>query len=717
VRQLVQDLRSGAVEVIDAPDPQPAANEVLVRTSWSLISAGTEEAVARTAARSVVGKALERPDQARQVAEKAWREGLEATAGAVRARLDDLLTPGYSSSGVVEAVGPGVEAVTVGQRVACFGANVACHAERVTVPAPLCLPLPLDLDDRWGAFGAVGGIAVHALRLAGVDAGSVVAVIGLGLVGQLATQLATAGGARAIGFDVSEERAELAMRLGAAGATTLAAEAERLVRTRSRGRGADAVLIAAATKDDAPLALAAELARERACVCVIGDVGMRLPRAPFYTKELELRISRSYGPGRYDRAYEVEGRDYPVGYVRWTERRLIEYFLEEAAAGGVRLAALVSHEFPIEEAAAAYKALSDPSRMAILLRYPSEPSLPRRRARLTVKAPARSGRMRLGLIGAGSFARSTLLPILRELDVELVGLAARSPARAVGVARRAGAAYAATSPRELFEDPEIDGVVIATRHGSHASLAVDALRSGKAVFVEKPLAIDEEGLDHVASLLGAETRLVVDFNRSLAPATRVVASAFSGRADPLFVSCRVNAGWLEPGHWLRDPAEGGGRLVGEGCHFVDLAAALVGVPLASLQVAPLAPGPTTLQGDNFVLTLRYADGSVASISYIASGDRRMEKERIEVLGAGRAATIEDFRGWRVHGGQRSRRPHPLQTRDKGHRQLLAAAIRFFSVGGEPPIPYERLVETTRATLMARRALQAGDLAPQTLDTG
>jgi predicted dehydrogenase/threonine dehydrogenase-like Zn-dependent dehydrogenase len=705
MRQLVQDLRSGELEVIDGPDPVPQGNEILVRTTWSLISAGTEQAMARAASRSLVGKARERPDLARKVIEKARVEGVRAATSAVRARLDDFLTPGYSSTGIVEALGPEAGGLVIGERVACVGANSACHAERIAIPTPLCLRLPEELEDRYGAFGAVGAIAAHSVRVAEVDAGSTVAVIGLGLVGQLVAQLVSAAGADAVGIDLDGARVDLARRLGAVGgAVAQADDVERLVLDLTEAHGADAVILSAAGKDRGPLELAARIVRDRGIVVAVGDIPLSVPRRPFYEKELQLRVSRSYGPGRYDPDYEHRGRDYPIGYVRWTERRLVRYFLDQVAAGRVRLDQLITNEFPIERALEAYKALSNPSRLAVLLRYPAEPKQQRR---VTVQAnwTGTGARLQVGLIGPGAFARGTLIPLLKELDLDLVSVAGRSPARAVSVARRSGAAFAVTDAEEIVTDESIDVVVVATRHDSHATLAAKALENGKAVFLEKPLAIDEDGLSRLEPLLEAGGRLVVDFNRSLAPATTALASHLAGHgAEPLFLNYRVNAGYLAPDHWLRDYGVGGGRLVGEGCHFVDLCSQLVDSNLASVQVAGLGGGPKSLDGDSFALTLRYTNGSVASISYVAVGSSELEKERIEAFRGGRAAVIDDFRRVRLFPRRLGKR---LQSRrqGKGHSELVRASFRFFQDGGVPPIPYDRLLETTRATLVARDALR------------
>lgn len=698
---------------MDLPDPRPGENQVLVRTSFSLISPGTEQALARTAGKGLVGKALERPEQVRQVLDKAAREGVGPTVAAVRARLDDLMTPGYSSAGVVESVGPGVEGVSGGDRVGCVGANAACHAELAVVPAPLCFRLPETLEDRWGAFGALGAIAAHGVRLADVDAGSIVAVIGLGLVGQLAAQLATAAGARVVGIDTDPSRVELARELGAvAGAPATGDEAERVTLGASRGAGADSVVIAAAAKDGAPLELGARLARDRAMISVVGDVRLQASRAAFFEKELQLRVSRSYGPGRYDADYEEQGHDYPIGYVRWTERRLIAYFFEEVAAGRIRLEPLVTHQFDFSDAEDAYGALEEPGRMGILLRYPKgtdEPSVPPP-LKPRVAAPSASARTRVALIGPGLFARSTLLPLLRGQDVDIVAVAGGSGPRALSAARQFEAGRVAASTDEVLEDPDVDVVVIATRHDSHASLAHAALEHGKAVFLEKPLAIDTSSLETVAPLLEAGGRLVVDFNRRYSPPARAAMETLATRSDPLQIHYRVNAGALPQEHWLRDPDRGGGRLVGEACHFVDLCTALIGRPARSISVVGLGAGPLTLPGDSFTLTMTYGEGSVATIAYVATGGPHMPKERVEILGAGHSLVIEDFRRLRRF-GKPLRLSRPSLTQDKGHADLLTAALRFFREGGDPPIPYEDLLSTTRTCLVGRDLLDHGRQAP------
>ena len=642
-------------------------------------------------------------------------DGVGAALAAVNARLDDAHDARLLERGCGRAGRRRGRERPAGRPRRCVGANHACHAERVLMPAPLCIPLPSALDDRWGSFAALGAIAGHGVRTAEVTAGSVVAVIGLGLIGQMTAQLATAAGARVIGIDPDRARVELALEHGAVDGVVLGSDdAASVVLSRSEGEGADAVILTAATKDSGPVELAAELARDRAIVSVIGDVGLEVPRRPFYEKELQLRLSRSYGPGRYDDDYELRGHDYPIGYVRWTQRRLISHFLAEVEAGRIDLAPLVTHEFDFADATGAYAALDQPGRMGILLRYPAQAPEPVAKVALAVApAPAVTGALRVGLVGPGLFARSTLLPLLQKLDVDVAGVVGSSGTRAVGVAKRTGAAFASSSARELIDDPAVGALVIATRHDSHAELAAAALRAGKAVFLEKPLAIDAAGLELVASQLKDGGRLLVDFNRGFAPGTERVRAHFAGRTDPLVVQCRVNAGALPPDHWLRDAGVGGGRLVGEGCHFVDLCSSLIERAVRSVTVAPLGTGPRTLADDSFVLTLGYEDGSLGVITYIATGSPRMPKERIEVLGAGRSAVIDDFRRVRLlrPSAPAARGARSVRPRTRATRPRCAASSRSATRGGEPPIPYQRLIETTQATLLASEALAKGSREP------
>jgi predicted dehydrogenase len=663
MRQVLQDIRSGEIAVHEVPEPGPRPGYVLVAVAHSLVSAGTERALADLGSKSLVQKARARPDLVRKTLESVRAEGVSATAAKVRGRLEEYTAFGYSCAGRVLDAG-GVEGIAAGDYVACVGQGYASHADVVSVPANLVVPVPPGVSTADAAFAAPAAIALHAIRIAEVGPGSVVVVIGLGLIGRLVVRLLEATGCRVVGVDPSKARRD---------AVALAAEGESvmpLVAAASRGRGADAVLVCAATSSSEPVALAAEVARDRGRVVVVGDVGLELDRRPLYEKELSLVVARSYGPGRYDRAYEEGGEDYPVGYVRWTEGRNVEAVLDLLADGRLRVEDLVTHRVPIDEGARAYEALAnDTGAVGILLEYGEPP--PRVRT-IRTKAAPRTAAVRVGLVGAGAFARGTLLPILDSFDDVAIGaVCTRSGASAKSVADRRAVPVVSTDWRELVSSSELDALVIATPHAQHAEITAAALAAGKAVFVEKPLAIDRVGLGAVREAVGADSILLVGHNRRFAPLAQRLAEF---AAPPLIVQVRVAAGGLAPGHWLADP-EQGGRVLGEISHFVDLAAFL----------ARSAPSAVFAQavGDGLLAQLRFPGGSAAAIAYGTGENGKLAKERIEVLAANGAAVLDDFARLELHGATSSTE---RSRRDKGHRAQLRAFVD--AVRGEAPLPVD-----------------------------
>jgi hypothetical protein len=675
VRQVLQDVRSGTVSVREVPEPIAAPGWVLVAVERSLISAGTERASAALGAKSLIQKARARPDLVRKTLDVARAEGVGTALTKVRSRLDQYTAFGYSVAGRVLDTG-GDARLAPGDRVACVGAGYASHAEVVSVPANLVVPVPDGVDADEAAFAAPAAIALHALRLAEAGPGSTVAVVGLGLLGQIAGRLARGAGMLPVGTDPRADRRELFGRAAAAEAMA------ELVARVSRGRGADAVLVCAATSSSDPIALAAELARDRAKLVVVGDVGLELDRRVMYEKELDLVVARSYGAGRYDRAYEEGGVDLPAGYVRWTEGRNVEAVLDLLAASTLELADLVTHRFAIDEGERAYATLlDDPSALGILLEYetPVERSSTLRRA----AAPAEG---RVALVGTGAFARGTLVPALQEAGLAIGAVCARSGASATSLADKVGAALVSTDWRELVVAEEVDAVVIATPHSEHASIAAAALAAGKGVWVEKPLAIDAEGLAEVAAAVG-DGVLLVGHNRRFAPLAGELKDAL---AAPLAITIRVAAGPLAPGHWLEDPREGG-RVLGEISHFVDLAAFLAGG-------APTSVTARTVPTDgheSLVCLLAFADGSVATIAYGVGSTGGLPKERVEVLAGAGAVVLDDFRRLELHG---ARSATTKSRRDKGHRAAVAAFAA--AVRGERPLP----VSTEEQLLVAAASL-------------
>jgi predicted dehydrogenase len=685
MRQVVQAVAGGPVQVVDVPRPIAGPTDVLVRTLASVISPGTERAVTSLARSSLVSKARARPDLVRQVVRKASTEGLRPTARAVRSRLGGDVPLGYSSAGVVLEVGEHVNGIAPGQVVATGGAGRANHAEYQSVPGLLCAPLPEGVAAEDGAFATVGSIALHGIRLADVGAGGKVVVVGLGLIGQLSVRLAQASGCDVAAVDVDPRRVE---RAAAAGAFGLVEEGEVTTKALiewSRGRGADAVLLTAATPSSAVVQAAPTRCRDRATIIVVGDVGLDLERMPFYERELQLRFARSYGPGRYERSYEDWGVDYPVGHVRWTEGRNLEAVLDLLASGRLAVDDLVTHRFPVADAPSAYALLdrrSEPS-LAVLLTYEGahEPGRP-----VLLRPSHSKATPGIGLVGAGAFASTVLLPSLEKAGFErFVAVASASGLSARRLGERNGFERAVAGAEAVIDDPDVDVVVIASAHDSHGGLAARALRGGKHVFCEKPLALSEDELDDVEEAWRASGRvLFVGFNRRYSPAVAGVRGHVAGGSGPLVVTYRVSAGPVAPEHWYGDRRQGG-RLLGEVCHFVDTCGAIVGDDPSVVEALGSGEGE-----DDVVVAMRYPDGSLATISYASGGHQDAPKERIDVLGRGHSAVVDDFRAVTLDGRERSFR------QDKGHVPLCRAFREAVVQSRAPAWP----LTSSRATLRA-----------------
>lgn len=711
MKQVIQSARSGLLTLKTVPDPRVRSGCLLVRTGASLISAGTERMVIDFAKKSLAGKAKERPDLVKKVLDKARRDGIVATLKAVMARLDEPLPLGYSAAGEVVAVGAGLEgSYQVGQKIAMAGAGLANHAELNVVPRNLVAPLPAGVALEEACFGTLGAIALAGVRNAQPQLGDVVLVLGVGLVGQLAVQLLSLSGARVIAVDVDPARLALARRTGAELTWTLGeAGLAEAVAALTGGLGVDSILVAAATESSDPLELAAELARDRAKVVMVGKTGTEFPYAAFMKKELQLVVSRSYGPGRYDDDFEGRGVKYPPGWVRWTETENLREcvrLMDPALPRRLDVGALISHRFAFDEAEKAYDLVTgrtEPS-MGVLLKYDSETkSVP------VVFPPttASAGQCVLGVIGAGNFARTVLLPELKRMS----GITFQTLCTTRGQTSDHGKdvfgfAKASTDIAEVLNDPAINAVLIATRHSNHADLTAQVLAAGKSVIVEKPLALNRAQLNQViAARQNSAGFFTIGFNRRFAPMVVKAKSLLARHGGPKVVSLRVNAGALPPESWLNTAEEGGGRILGEGCHFVDLARSLVGSPITTVhaEAAQVTHGTC----DDLTISLGFADGSLASILYTAQGDSGFSKERFECFAGGTVVTIDNFLTLSVTENGRTKTEKATLGQDKGHRAELEAFVRAVQSGGPAPVDETELVETSLATMAVLQSLAEG----------
>jgi predicted dehydrogenase/threonine dehydrogenase-like Zn-dependent dehydrogenase len=713
MKQVLQNRKSGKVAVGEAPVPVVQTGRVLVRTVASLISAGTERDSVENARKGLLQEARERPELVKAVIDKARHEGLINTFNAVRGKLAASQAMGYSASGIVMAVGDDVTDFAPGDRVACAGVGFASHAEVLSIPKNLCVRLPEDVSFESGAFGTLGAIALQGVRLAEPTLGESVVVIGLGLVGQLTVQLLKANGCNVFGIDLDPARVKLARQMGADAGAVSDDQTKSVVLDWTQGRGADAILITAATDSNQPIELAGEVSRMKGRVVVVGRTGLSIPRPSYFSRELSLKVSMSYGPGRYDPDYEERGNDYPFGYVRWTENRNIEAFLNLVDQQRVKLEPLITHRFEIDEAERAYDLLTgtvNESYLGVLLRYDPKRDLNRR---VTLAEPARRSAareksVRVGVIGAGGYVPAMLLPHFKSAGAEFVSVATASGVTALDVGNKFGFKRAVSGWEEVIDDPDVNLIVIGTRNDLHARLATQALERDKHVFVEKPLALNDDELSQVMDTASkSRGQLMVGFNRRFSPLALKAREFFADRSGPLSILYRVNAGRIPPEHWTHDPVQGGGRIVGEACHFVDLMQFWIGAPPVSVFAEAVTSNRhDVVNHDSVFITLHFADGSNGCVAYLAEGDKALAKERIEIFGDGKSFVLGDFLYSTGYRGGREEK-FMLRTQDKGQAEEVKAACAAVLNGGPPPIPLEELFATTRATFRALDSLRTG----------
>lgn len=701
-------IRRGEVVVDEVPSPRVEPGTVLVQVSHSCISTGTEMSGIRSSAIPLWKRAVRQPAKARQVVSMVRDQGLAATRSVIEAKVGAGEPTGYSAAGTVVATGLDIVDLHAGDAVACAGAQSAHHAEVIRVPRNLVVPIPDGVSMPEASTVTLGAIALQGVRRASPTLGETFVVIGLGVIGQLTTQLLKAAGCRVIGMDLDAARVNLALELGMAAGLDPDDDPVQVQRLTD-GNGADGVIITAATSSDAVISTAFRMCRKKGRVILVGDVGLDLNRADFYEKELDFFISSSYGPGRYDRRYEEDGVDYPIGYVRWTENRNMAEFLRQLAAGAVRVSPLMGTAFPIEDAAQAYASLSAPGERALLalLEYPGRDLGPPERLVANPTArPGRQGAVRVAIVGAGAFAKGMHLPNLQALrgTYAVQAICSRTGHNATAAARQFGAAYATTDVERVLDDPEVDLVVVATRHHLHASLALAALERGKHVLVEKPLALTQAELDAIVSFFERESEppiLMTGFNRRFSTHAARLREHLVRRSGPMVISYRMNAGYIPTDHWVHG-REGGGRNRGEACHIYDLFTFLADAAVEEIQATSIRPESAHFRADdNFVATMRFADGSVAVLTYTALGSMAHEKEQMDVYADGRVYSLSDYRQLTMTGGSRT---SLASASDKGQRaelEQLAAAIRG---GGEWPIPLWHQVQATEIAFRVEELL-------------
>lgn len=698
MRQVLQNLRSGETQVVEVPAPVATGGSVLIRTRATLISAGTEKMMVEFGKGSLLAKARSQPDKVKQVLDKIKSDGLLPTLETVFNRLDEPMPLGYCSAGVVLEVGAGVTDLKPGDRVASNGP----HAELAVVPRNLCARIPDGVTDEQAAFTVLSSIGLQGVRLAEPTLGERFVVYGVGLIGLVVVQLLRASGCEVLGVDINPVRLKMAESWGA---TTVNAgvggDPVAAANAWTEGKGVDGVIITASAKTDDIMHQAAEMCRKRGRIVLVGVVGLNLRRSDLYKKEIRFQVSCSYGPGRYDDKYEMGGQDYPQGYVRWTQGRNFEAVLGAIKSGHLRVDGLISHRFPLEQAPTAYEKLStDRSVLGVILQYPTEPSRERTIPIVSSgKAPAARAAV-LGVIGAGNFARTTLMPSLAKSSAKIAYVADLNGAAAQDLARKFGAAAATTDYKQILTDPKVNAVVIAVGHNLHSRFICEVLAAGKHAFVEKPLAMNVGEVKQILAALAAhpDRQVMVGFNRRFSPHMVKMKQLLSGRGEPMAMNFTANAGIIPPEHWVHDPVRGGGRIIGEACHFMDLMVFLTGSRIRSVSAAWMGQG-VAVKEDKMSIVMSFEDGSVGTVNYFANGPKSYPKERMEVFSDGRVLYLDNFRRLQGYGFKNFKK---LKTwrQDKGHKAEFAAFADHVAVGGAPLIPLDQLVNVTLASFAA-----------------
>ncbi|MBQ6509909.1 MAG: bi-domain-containing oxidoreductase [Flexilinea sp.] len=717
MKQLFQNMKNGETRIKDLPIPKPGKGCALVQTAYSLVSAGTEKTLVEFSEKNLAQKAISRPDLVRQVLNKAKREGVLNSVQAAFNRLDQPMFPGYSSAGTITALGEGMQGFKVGDRVACGGGNHAVHAEYEVVPRNLLVKLPDNVSFEEAAFATLGSVAIHGLRLAAPQLNDTVLVIGLGLLGLMEVQIAKAAGCRVMGMDISKPKINLARDLGMEAWSR--SDIEERVPQFTKGRGFDHVLICAGSKDNDSIELAGKLCRDRGQVIAIGAVGLEIPRKIYYEKELRVMVSRSYGPGRYDTNYEERGQDYPIGYVRWTEGRNMESFVDLIADGKIDVRPLITHRIPITEGERAYNLITGKtgeSFLGVLLQYPQSEEPPVNQAvpvaKAHVKIQPEGTKPNIGVLGAGNYANATFLPVMKETTDRCVlkSIASGSGGNARHSAEKFGFEKVETDGNTILSDPEIADVVLMTPHSLHAAQTITALENGKNVYCEKPAAIDPLSLAKVRKCVSEhpDQLYMVGYNRRFAPLAVDLKNFFADCAEPLSMHYTVNAGFIPGTHWTQDPEVGGGRILGEGCHFVDFLIWMCGSLPVKVNAFCL-PDCGRYNEDNVSIQLLFENGSVGTVDYLANGDKSCPKERVEVFGGGRIGILSDYRSLDTWKDGNHKQERSALKQDKGHAASWNAFLDAAHRGREIPISSDEIFGGMMACFGAIESVRQQDM--------
>jgi len=702
MRKLLQSLKTGEIELVKAPIPSAGYRQIAIQTQYSLISAGTERMLLEFGKGNLVQKAMQQPDKVKQTLEKVRTDGLNATVEAVTSKLDQPIPLGYCNAGIVREVGKEVDHVKVGDRVVSNGH----HSELVIISRNLIAKIPENVTSEAAAFTPLAAIALQGLRLAKPELGETFCIFGLGLVGLMTLQLLRANGCRVIGVDFSADRLSLAQKWGAETVNLSAGQDPvRAALAFTEGKGVDGVIIAAATDSQDPISQSPKMCRKRGRIILVGVTGLNLSRADFFEKEITFQVSCSYGPGRYDPNYEIRGEDYPEGYVRWTEQRNFDAVLNAMSSGQLDVSELISREIDFSDAATAYAALGEKKDLGILLKYPAA-MLDMNEKSVSLLTPTATPKKQSGsvaLIGAGGFGGRITAPALKSAGARLKTIVSRGGISSVIEGRKAGFETASTDFDAVLADPEVDTVVITTRHDTHAPMTLAAIKAGKHVFVEKPLALTHEDINAIETEISSQAKagnplhVMVGFNRRFSPYAMKMRSLLSTISEPKCLIATINAGSIPKDHWVHDPEQGGGRIIGEACHMIDLLRYFIGAPITNCTETAITKETSDgLVYDKVSVSLSFEDGSIGTVHYFANGPKALPKERYEAFAGGRYIKLDNFKALQTVGWPKS--PKLRGKQDKGHKAAMAAFIDAVQNGNPTPIALDEILEVSRISI-------------------